>query len=365
MTRRPFLAVGARSDRRGWTLVEALVVAMLVGLFSLGATRLVSFFFRGVFNLEKRLPPQQTLQAALGLIHKDLASCPRSSFMNLLPDPGFEWSPYRVGATTLPNSLRTAAAPANGWWNFAPVIMNPTTPGLNKSARLDSSSVNSDNRSWLMMSVGGAAGNAEVGSGSLTLGDGTYLYGGTVRVHDPAAAAFCRAEIVVRRSGVLWVSTATLAGGWTVLKGSFTVAGGSPYGVFLRTVNIGGGNTCRGYFDDVFLSTHSLAIGQGAPPTNTINFLRFDNTGNPERVVYNVVQVGGKWRFERSVTGQDGTTRTVTLPGVLRLETSWDGGDAVVAGVDRPITVRVTACGASANCADPASAEIQSYPVSR
>lgn len=353
---------GVGRSRRGWTLIEVMVATAVISVLSIGIGHFLSLFWRGAFNVQGRLPPQQTLQLAMGLIQKDLAASARGSVLNLLPDPGFEWRPYQVGGTTLPTSLRMTNTPVLGWWNFSPVIMNPINPGLNKSARLDSSTVNGVGRSWLMMSVGVAAGTALVQTGPMDLGSGSYLFGATMRADPPGGN--CQAEVTITRNGVDLISTATVAGTWAVRTATFSATLGNTYRVHLRTINTTVSNTCRGYFDDVYLSTHSWPIGRNAP-ANTIGFLRYDNTGTPQRVAYNINQFDGKWRLTRSLTQMGGATRTLSIPGVVDLALDWTGGDAVARGVDRPIGIRMSACGPAVDCAEPLSAEIRVYPVSR
>ena len=346
----------------GWTLTEVIVASAILGFIGLGLGQLLVFFSKGMRHVEKRLPPQRTVQAVMGIVQKDLISCSRTGFMNLLPDPGFEQSPFAVSGTIYPTSLRASATPIAGWWTYLPVPMHPTDSRYNASARINSSTLPNQGRAWLMASVGEIPGNLTVNSAYTPYGDTSLMVGHTARAE--GVGGNCRAVLQVwsNLSGLV-MSTSTTNSLWQTFASSFTAVSPAAYQIRLLTSNSGFG-TCRGYFDNIHLSKHSELIG-GTNPSGVIRFIHYDRSGNREWVRYNIVSSGGKTNFRRQVLHTDGTTSENIVSGLRQMAIGWKGGSSVVTGVDRPLVVDLEACGAESNCADPLSLSFEVFPVGR
>lgn len=123
------------------TLVEVVTVSMITAVLLLGLSWLIRQGSVGVRRTEHALTRQREALAIQDMLQKDIGSAVHGSFMNMLPDGGFE-PPFSL-----------ASGPSPSQWYSIPVEFS-TTPSLNASARVTSGDVRFESASLALSSFG-------------------------------------------------------------------------------------------------------------------------------------------------------------------------------------------------------------------
>lgn len=331
------------SNKRGWTLVEALVVSLLVTIVFGFINTIIRQFSKGVLRVETRVPLQHDLQVAKFAIEKDLSSAVRSTVGNVVPNPGFE---------DVPVSLSTTTPPAWGAWGYAPNLFYSGAVGnyFTYTVSAISSSSTFSRQGHYGLLVDSAFSSSLVFSSTFNLVSGSpYLFGGWMfrqRPPDPLGSSWDAPQmrlawgppgtwVGISPLGHHLLSSASL--GWVFVSTTFT-ATNSSYNV--QAGHIGNSPPRRViFYDDIVVTP--LATNITPTNGNTLEYAVFMNDPNPanqrERHRYRMVPDGVSGRIinERLVGGA--WVQESTLRGIRRMLIGWDFGQAIPGQLPSPL----------------------------
>lgn len=318
----------SQKDRqRGITLLELMVVGVILLIVVAGLSKLIKQSFQGLSATDKVMVLQRDLLRAQDVIQRDFMSAGRSSFMNFLPDPGFE------SLATLP------PAPTAESWGAVPVPMDPIVPDNNVSANITASTACFGASSLSIATFGVPYWvDSPVLSGLI---DGQkYLVSGWI-LQKVGLPPLHQGTIEVLKNGGPLVSTGTTSTDWVRLSSTFTAQGGFNYSVRLKITYSGlTGRVATFFFDNVTLTPLGIVLTPG--DMSFFEFQRRDEkSGEYSRLRYSLDAYQGSGLLTRQIW--DGTAwqpLQPQVPNIRRLSVQWQNGEADTAlGTDRPIDV--------------------------
>ncbi|MBL8024121.1 MAG: type II secretion system protein [Elusimicrobia bacterium] len=333
-----------RSKKSGVTLVEMMVVGSILMVVVVGLSLLIKQSAQGLSSTDKMMGIQRDLLRAQDRVLRDFNSSGRGSFMNLLPNAGFETFVF-VPPTQLPS-------PAPSRW-IAPLdVIDPLASQNTVSSRIIANRARSGSGALLITSFGA---EHHVDSPVFTgLEEGqVYLVSGWV-YKVQAVGGFEREGGIqvlgdaVSMPSTIRVSSRTASRTWAQLSSTFTAVAGRNYVIRLGVDTVGFGSPpvlASFLFDDLTLTPLGVDLTPGNPAV--LEFERRDATnGNRWRLRYFLTVNRGSGTLVRQRLDPDGVWRTLepNLPNIRRLSVSWQNGEAdTILGTQRPLLVQLEA----------------------
>lgn len=321
-----------RKGQRGVTLLELMVVGVILLIVVAGLSKLIKQTFQGLSLTEKSMVLQRDLLRAQDVIQRDFLSAGRSSFMNLLPDPGFE-------SLALLPSVPTSAS-----WGAVPVSVDPIEPTHTVYANITASTASFGMGSLCITSFGDPYAVESPTLNGLLSGQ-AYMVSGWIsqKIGSPPLRA---AGIQVIKNGDLLLERTVSANPWTRVSMVFTAEAGAVYSVRLNAlVDSNSPNRVASFFfDNVTLTPLAIVLLPG--DHQSFEFQRRDaRTGNYVRLRYSLEPDRGSGKLVRQQwDGAVWQPLDPDIPNIRRLSVEWQNGAADAAfGTDRPIDIVVEA----------------------
>lgn len=301
---------------RGITLPELVISSAILLVILAGVGLLIRQTATGVKTIARITPLQRETDFATRAVEFDFLGAARGSFMNALPNPGFEDDV---------DFLSTGTVPIPGTWVLDPYGMDPlaatnTTVGhLTKDDRL----VRFGQTALVLTSYGRGF---QAQSPVLTLAPGDYVFGGWINQPtggSPRQAAITLLGDTLPVPTTVLVSTGMGTVGWSMVGASFTASAGTNYQVRLEVLANSARQTSF-VFDNVFLMPLSRTLTPGS--TQTIEFRRMNShIGRFETVRYTLSAEG---RLRREIVESGAVVRPAggDVPHVTSLTVGWFGG---------------------------------------